>query len=1266
MPGVTVLQPSPALRSFPSTNTMQNVSSRALELTVAEIKDKAKEQSHKASRGVSALSLIKTARSQVGAARVFENAGDLKNALSAYTKAASLTQTFMESAEFQQEALKGHQGVLFKEFMDFQQHEGNKLKEEMQSVEEKLREVERSAAWYVTPALMATDPLQSYSSRSENGATLNGAKDDENGPIQKAGGSIADRIRALQSAGLSDNTTPTVNKRLSRDAINLPPSLPSTPPLSSDSVRNIRATRFPSPPLQLSSSTSASTTYTPAPLSALTLPSLQQSSAASPLSPTSIPQHMFVSPSSLGPPSPSSSTSSSPRASHLNLAEFAQAFPSIDELDESMNGLAISSEPTGGASSSTSSSKLSALDMQPDAPLVSPTAISASSRFPPILPIDPGPRPSSTPIKPSIDTFASRPASPALPSGRLPMSPTVPRKPSNLSLSGSPIAGRSPVLPTSSGSSGHGSAAALEKPDIPRLNAVDPKMLYGYLSGIKVLLLDLRTREAFEKDRIKADAVVCLEPSILQRENVTAESIEDALSIAPHNESMLFVNRDKFELVVFYDDTSETYGLLDSPFNKLLRAIYERAFRKHLKKMPVLLIGGLRAWKSAYPEEVISGGGSGSGMKISTSSSEARSLSMTNGTAVNGLTNGVGGLVSVPATPRAVPEASNYLLSRPRAGTDHTRAAPTESRSPPIPSTQMPVSIGRKRSGTDYQTIAPGNSSIANGAENPAILMPTRLSRKPAMMRPPSSPHIPSSIGRPLYENIPPSSPPLANGTNPIQYPSFSRPTPPAPIAGSSYNTNGNFGVVSPPPQASINPSPLARRRSDYVDQSQEALSGLNGRTSIDYPNLSSQHIIRPPPAAASPGLERQDNRPRLMQHSHSFSVPATNRGPPTAPTINYDYPVTYWADVQIATSGLKNLGNTCYMNSTIQCLSATVPFARFFTDGRWKSAINMVNPMGTKGNLTAAFASILHEMWHGEMPYLSPLQFRRSICTHATQFDGNDQHDSQEFLTFLLDGLHEDLNRIMYKPAIEPSPEQEAELEKLPQQIASAKEWKIYRMRDDSLIVDFFQGQFRNRMECLTCHNTSTTYNTFMSLSLPIPSGRSSSKVTLMQCLDAFVKEEVMENSEAWNCPKCKILRRATKQLSLSRLPPILIIHLKRFSFKGPFTDKIETVVDFPLKNLDLTNYMPPPLPPGVDKSEVNGGQHLSYDDPRLQVPPYKYDLYGVTNHFGSLSSGHYTAFIASRGGWMYCDDSRVATADPKEVVGKPAYVLYYKRIKA
>jgi len=102
--------------------------------------------------------------------------------------------------------------------------------------------------------------------------------------------------------------------------------------------------------------------------------------------------------------------------------------------------------------------------------------------------------------------------------------------------------------------------------------------------------------------------------------------------------------------------------------------------------------------------------------------------------------------------------------------------------------------------------------------------------------------------------------------------------------------------------------------------------------------------------------------------------------------------------------------------------------------------------------------------------------------------------------------------------------------------------------------------------------------------------------------------------------------------------------------------------MVDFPTKNLDLTNYMPAPLPPNVDKT----GLYYGHEDPRSQVPPYRYDLYGVVNHYGSLSSGHYTSFIASKGSWMYCDDSRIVPADAKDVVGRSAYILFYRRVRA
>ncbi|KAG8221069.1 hypothetical protein J3R82DRAFT_2584 [Butyriboletus roseoflavus] len=1053
----------------------------------------------------------------------------------------------MNSAEFMAENKPGRHGVLYKEVTDFQKTEGSNLKQRVQTIEAKLTDLEKSAT-----------------------------TDDNTGgePIRRLGTTIADRVRKLNDAGLAIDTS----KRTSREF----PAAPSTPlsiPLRSPEpirTHKLSPTLVSAPP--------------PPPHSAVIPPSNNSSTTSSP--------HVVVPPSSLGPPSPTSSESSSPPLVHTTIAEFSQVFPTIDELDEFTSRFppVPVAEPTGSSGIAHRSSISQSNG-------VNGGEMSTSPRFKqfPSLSIDPGPRPSSTPITPTMNAFISRPASPVITS-----------KPSINSLASSPLSSKTSPVP--------------EKPVIQASNTILPELLREYLdtSCLKILVVDVRTREEFDNEHIKADAIACLEPSVLARPSVTAASLEDSLVLAPREECVLFQNRDKFDLVVLYDASSETYDVT-GPLSAFVRAVFDSAYRRFLRHTPMLLVGGLQAWKERFSDEVVRGVSGGT--RASPHSILENGISSTSG--------------AIPSSV-SIPDASR---NRQLPGSSHVNGVLAEKRLPesfPLLSGKIPeidVTPDGPASLVRRQMISKTPSIISHSHSQSESIS---QSPRPTMYSFGSGTTSSTSI---TYPSIAPASPPVGSTSTS----SFS------PIPSS-------FTPVSLPPQASINASPLARRRSEYMDGS--VGSGFTRRpTSIDYPDL---HVIRPPPPVATPVSERQDSRPRLLHSSsNSVSVPYMTKAGPKPPTIQSDYPVLYWSDMQINVTGLKNLGNTCYMNATIQCLSATVPFARFFTDGRWKNAVNMVNPLGTKGSLARAFGQILYEMSHSELPHLTPSTFRKSICNHAGQFSGPDQHDSQEFLTFLLDGLHEDLNRVISKPNNESSPEREAELEKLPQQIASEQEWEIYRMRNDSLIVDYFQGQFRNRMECLTCHHTSTTYNSFMYLSLPIPSIKGPSKVSLYSCLDAFVKEEVLEKSEAWHCPKCKALRSATKILSLSRLPAVLLIHLKRFSVKGPFTDKIETVVDFPIKSLDLTNYMPSPLPPDMRKNAGKPTPASAVSDPRVQAPPYKYDLYGVTNHFGSLSNGHYTAFVSSGPGWLYCDDSRIASTDSKEVVGRPAYVLYYKRIR-
>ncbi|TPX30994.1 hypothetical protein SmJEL517_g05573 [Synchytrium microbalum] len=302
---------------------------------------------------------------------------------------------------------------------------------------------------------------------------------------------------------------------------------------------------------------------------------------------------------------------------------------------------------------------------------------------------------------------------------------------------------------------------------------------------------------------------------------------------------------------------------------------------------------------------------------------------------------------------------------------------------------------------------------------------------------------------------------------------------------------------------------------------------------------------------------------------------------------------------------GLRNLGNTCFMASIIQCLNGITPLVGLFLSGGYKRHINRDNPLGSKGLVTDSFADLVNTLWTSKEKVAAPSRFKSTISSFAPQFQGYEQHDAQEFLAFLLDAIHEDLN----------------DARKGRQSIVKDEE-------DDESLPD----------------ETSTTYEATMYLSLPVPSRPFSTKpVTLDDCLTKFHEEENLDGSDCWFCSKCKQKRSATKKLSIQKLPSVLLVHLKRFSFQGPFGSKVDTVVDFPLENLNLTKYTQ-----RVDQAPI-------------------YDLVAVSCHQGSLSGGHYTALVKRKRekseDWYLFDDARVSKVDPASIVSRSAYILFYLR---
>lgn len=123
---------------------------------------------------------------------------------------------------------------------------------------------------------------------------------------------------------------------------------------------------------------------------------------------------------------------------------------------------------------------------------------------------------------------------------------------------------------------------------------------------------------------------------------------------------------------------------------------------------------------------------------------------------------------------------------------------------------------------------------------------------------------------------------------------------------------------------------------------------------------------------------------------------------------------------VDPGTTGLMNLGNTCFMNSSLQCLSHTDPLVDYFLEDKYKTDVNTVNPLGMRGEVAEEYADLVKKLWSGNCGSMAPRELKHKIERFAPQFAGYQQHDSQELLAFLLDGLHEDLNRVRVKPYTE------------------------------------------------------------------------------------------------------------------------------------------------------------------------------------------------------------------------------------------------------
>ncbi|CAG9773990.1 unnamed protein product [Ceutorhynchus assimilis] len=185
--------------------------------------------------------------------------------------------------------------------------------------------------------------------------------------------------------------------------------------------------------------------------------------------------------------------------------------------------------------------------------------------------------------------------------------------------------------------------------------------------------------------------------------------------------------------------------------------------------------------------------------------------------------------------------------------------------------------------------------------------------------------------------------------------------------------------------------------------------------------------------------------------------------------------------------TGLKNQGNTCFINAVIQCISHTDILAEYFVLDKYKIDLSRRNKLnskkfGTKGEVTEQLATVLKALWACQYcPELST-SFKQVLERHGSQYKGNQQHDAQEFLLWLLDKVHEDLNTASKKKY------KSIKTSGRPDEVIAAETLENYRRCNNSFIQSVFQAQYRSSLSCSRCRTQSNTFDPFQCISVQLP----------------------------------------------------------------------------------------------------------------------------------------------------------------------------------
>ncbi|XP_006886405.1 PREDICTED: ubiquitin carboxyl-terminal hydrolase 36 [Elephantulus edwardii] len=369
--------------------------------------------------------------------------------------------------------------------------------------------------------------------------------------------------------------------------------------------------------------------------------------------------------------------------------------------------------------------------------------------------------------------------------------------------------------------------------------------------------------------------------------------------------------------------------------------------------------------------------------------------------------------------------------------------------------------------------------------------------------------------------------------------------------------------------------------------------------------SLKSKYVLLNPKVEGT-GRHKSGDEPQIKRQGGEHAYDGGTDGVPAPQKVLFptERLSLKWERVYRVGAGLHNLGNTCFLNSTVQCLTYTPPLANYLLSKEHARSCHqgsfcMLCVM--QNHITQAFANSGNA--------IKPVSFIRDLKKIARHFRFGNQEDAHEFLRYTIDAMQKAcLNGYA----------------KLDRQTQAT-----------TLVHQIFGGYLRSRVKCSVCRSVSDTYDPYLDVALEIRQA-----ANIVRALELFVKPDVLSGENAYMCAKCKKKVPASKRFSIHRASSVLTLSLKRFAnFSG---GKITKDVGYP-EFLNVRPYM----------SQSNG-------------EPVMYGLYAVLVHSGySCHAGHYYCYVkASNGQWYQMNDSLVHASNIKVVLNQQAYVLFYLRI--